>query len=1193
MSKIEFAHLHAHSDYSLLDGMARFTDDKGKPTPMLEDLARVGFTHQALTDHGNMFGAIEFYKASQKAGVIPVLGCELYVAVGSMHDRKAVPGKEDENPQKSGINHLTVLAKDNEGYQNLIELVTRASLEGFYYKPRVDKELLAKHSKGLVGLSGCLKGEVAQAITLDNMPLAIERANTLADIFGRDNFFLEVMDHGLEAQKKVVNGILEIARHTKFEIVATNDCHYFKKDEADAHDALLCIGTGKKLSDSQRMRYASREFYYKSPEEMEKVFGQNPEFMMNAARVARLCGNVKISFNELHLPDYNVPQGHTQASYLEFLCLEGLNRKFPSGATREYQERLESEMGIIKRMGFPGYFLIVWDFVNFAKRNGIPVGPGRGSGAGSIVSYLLSITDVDPIRYRLLFERFLNPDRRTMPDLDIDFSDEGREAVIKYVRDKYGFTNVAQIVTFGTLQSRAVIRDVGRVLDVPLSEVDKIAKNVPQGMTLAEALKNSPEFKQVVEQSQSAKKILPIAIKLEGARRHTGVHAAGTVITREPVTKYAPLYKSAKSDVTTTGFNDECLNALGLLKVDFLGLRTLSVIQKAMEMAEEHRGVKIVWDEIGYDDPKTYELLCRGQAVGVFQLESRGMRDLLLKLKPAQLTEIIALIALYRPGPMKWIDEYCARKHGQTPVKYEHPLLESILKESYGICVYQEQVMEIAKQMAGFSAGEADRLRAAMGKKKIEELEKMEVKFIEGAKAKSVDERLARKIYNDLKDFGRYAFNKSHSAAYGVIAYRTAYLKANYPIEFMTSLAMSEIGRTAVGSDDKENKVATYLEEARTMGFATVPPCANYSRERFTIEGNKIRFGLLAIKNVGDGPAGAIVKERMAAGPYKSIEDMFMRLNRDILNKKVLESLVKAGALDDILQGATIVEKRGRFILNIDFYLEFLANREDNLLFDVGIILPQRDVVLPSEEEVLRWEREILGMYLTLHPLHRWRGFAEAGKLSTIADVRAGQSGRIETLGLVSAVRKQVSKKTGMAWARVKIEDLTGLIETMIFPKTYASINQELLKPGQLVVVTGRVNKALGSDEDMNSESTANATEDEILVEEIRSLEDFVAARVTHFYLILPADRGVWTQVRRALQGAPSGAIVIGLAQGLPDTAAKSLIWVEYPMTVGIDKSLWQSLELLIGADNMVLTCKAPSEFQRRYYAPRPAMAVV
>lgn len=1184
MSTTEFVHLHAHSDYSLLDGCARFANEKGEPTPQMERLSRMGFTHQALTDHGNLFGAVEFYQCCEMVGLKPIVGCELYVASGSRFDRK---GKEEEHSQKIHINHLTVLARNNEGYQNLIELVSRASLEGFYYKPRVDKELLSQYAKGLVALSGCLKGEVAQALLKDSPEEATKRIATLESIFGKGNFYLELMDHGLDAQKKVNQALLDIARQTGLPLVATNDCHYFLKEDAPAHDAHLCIGTGKKIEDANRMRYATQEFYYKSPEEMTRLFSLHPEAIKNSVAIAKST-EIKLSFNELHLPEYQVPQGFTQESYLMHLCRDGLKLRFPAGAPKEYQERLEYEFAIIKKLGFPGYFLIVWDFINFARQNGVPVGPGRGSGAGSLISYLLNITSVDPIKFGLLFERFLNPDRRTMPDLDIDFSDAGRELVITYVREKYGFSNVAQIITFGTMQSRLAVRDVGRVLNIPIAEVDKIAKTIPQGATIETALQNSQEFRSLYETSDTVKNIVAIALKLEGARRHTGVHAAGTVITKEPVTKYTPMFKNTTSGVVTTGYNDESLIKLGLLKVDFLGLRTLTVIAETIKLIEQTKNIVINTESIPFDDPAAYALLSRAQTGGVFQLESRGMRDLLMKLRPSKLTDIIALIALFRPGPMKWIDEFVGRKYDPARIRYEHPLLEPILKETYGICVYQEQVMEIAKRLAGFTGGQADHLRKAMGKKIPAELNKMEELFIEGARqANNIDPKFSKKLYADLKDFGHYAFNKSHSAAYGIIAYQTAYLKANYPMAFMTALVTSEIGRTAVGSEDRENKISVYLREAKTMGIGILPPAVNHSESKFSIENNNIRYGLLAVKNVGETSANDIVLERRRSGPYKSLKDFLTRASKAAINRKVLESLAKAGALDELLEGDATSTKRARFLRDLDSYIEFYSQEKGGLLFEIEFTPAQNASGLLSADEVRQGEREVLGMFLSEHPLQGWQSILQKLPFRSIGEIHnhhnetktasAGDkkpwrhnfqaAGAVALTGLIVSVRKQISKKTGGAWARLILEDLSGNIDVVLFPKTFAKTNAETLKPGQTVVVAGRLARPFLKNDTEDNE--ANPVEEELIADEVLPLEDYLKERVVALRFALqtapePADL---ERLKKIIEGAPPGPtrLLLTLNQRLA---------VELPKTIKIENGLWRELEGLFQENPMILEVK-------------------
>ncbi|MBI4667572.1 MAG: DNA polymerase III subunit alpha [Elusimicrobia bacterium] len=1145
MAKADYIHLHAHSDYSLLDSCARFANDKGDPSPLLEQVVKWGMTHLALTDHGNIFGAIEFYDACKKAGVTPIIGCELYVATGSRFDRKvtasagtpsfaASADKEDENPQRSGINHLVVLAKDNDGYKNIIELVTKASLEGFYYKPRVDKELLAQHSKGLVALSACLKGEVAQAAMSGNLQLAKERAGVLAEIFGKGNFYLELMDHGLEAQKQANKVLLEIAAAGIAGLAATNDCHYFQKEDAEAHDAMLCIGTGKKVTDRERKRYSTQEFYYKSPAEMAELFKDYPEALKNTRRIAEMCGGLEISFSEMHLPDYSVPEGFSQESYLEHLCRQGLSRRFPAGAGRTYQERLDYELSVIKQMGFPGYFLIVWDFIHFARKHGVPVGPGRGSGAGCLVSWLLDITSVNPIEYGLLFERFLNPSRRTMPDLDIDFSDEGRDQVIQYVREKYGFTNVAQIITFGTMQSRAVIRDVGRVLEVPLDEVNRIAKAIPAGLTISQAMKASQDFRLTVQQSQAAQKILPLALRLEGCRRHTGIHAAGTVITKEPVTRYAPLNKNTTSGVITSGFNDESLISLGLLKVDFLGLRTLTVIQQTIELVKERHNIDIVIDKIPYDDQKTFELFCRAQTGGVFQLESRGMRDLLLRLRPHKLTEVIALIALYRPGPMDLIPEFIRRRHGEMKIEYEHPLLEPVCRETYGILVYQEQVMQAAQVLAGYSLAEADILRRAMGKKKPEVMAKQRIVFVKGCKEKNaISADKANQMFDLLEKFAGYGFNKSHAAAYAIVAYQTAYLKANFPIEFMTALANSEIGRTAIGSEDKENKVASYLQEARQMGFATLPPSVNKSREKFSIEGDKIRFGLLAVKNVGEASAQAIVKERNKKGPFKDIEDIFKRIPKEQINRKVMESLAKAGALDECLKGPVIAQKRGQFLEDLDCLIEHFSNYDGEMLFDIGVTLPKRPGVQTQEDDVLNWERDMLGIYLTMHPLDGWRLLLKASPMSLTTDLHSAKEGsQVRLLGMAASVKRQISKKSGQTWARVRFEDLTGAVEVVVFPRTFAASSQEAFKSLQIAV--------------------ADLTQQD------------------------------WQRIRGILETAPEGNAVVYLIDKKPVNGSTDSLRVEFPKKIQIVKPLLEKLGPILGENNMIFTYMHPAPERMR-----------
>ncbi len=887
-----FVHLHSHSEYSLLDGAARLTDEKGKPGELLKRVAEMKMPALAITDHGNLYGAIEFYQAAKAVNVKPIIGCEMYLAPKSRFDRDSTRGQEE------AYYHFTMLAGTNEGYQNLIQLCSIGFLEGYYYKPRVDKEVLAKHGKGLIALSGCLKGELAQALLAGKDKEALKIVDDYQNIFGKENYYLELMDHGIADQKRQNEKLLELSKKTGVRLVVTNDCHYIKKDDAAAHDALLCIGTGSTLVDPNRMRFDEHEFYYKSPEEMYKLFSHCPEAVRQTLEIAERC-NVEIKLDQTLLPHFVVPDGETMDSYLEKLCLEGMKHRYGAESTR-HMDRMKYELSVIRKMGFSAYFLIVWDFVRWAKNNGVPVGPGRGSGAGAIVSYTLGITDICPMKYGLLFERFLNPDRRSMPDLDIDFSDGGRERVIEYVRNKYGEKSVAQIITFGSMLARLVVRDVGRVMGFPLAEVDRIAKLIPRelGTTIEMARKNVPELQQECKRNPEIEKLLQTAQRLEGLKRHTGVHAAGIVIAKGDLTQYVPLAKGAK-DVITTQYNDEALLKMGLLKMDFLGLRTLTVIDFACRLVRERHKPDFDLKTIPLDDRATFTLLQEAKAVGVFQLESSGMRDLLRKLHPSVFEEIIALIALYRPGPMGagMLEEFVKRKHNPKTIKYDHPILEPVLTETYGVILYQEQVMRISRDFAGFTPGQADVLRKAMGKKIPEEIEKLRGQFMEGAKAKNIKEKTAHQVFEQIVTFGGYGFNKSHSTAYGLVSYQTAYLKANYPIEFMTALLTSEIGHSAVGKEE-DSKLVNFINEAEAMGIKVLPPDVQKSFSDFSIEDNAIRFGLLAVKNVGNGAVDSIVEARKTGGPFQTFDEFFQRIDLRQANRKVLESLIKAGAFD-------------------------------------------------------------------------------------------------------------------------------------------------------------------------------------------------------------------------------------------------------------------------------------------------------
>jgi len=1108
-----FVHLHSHSEYSLLDGAARLTDEKGKPGELLKRISDMKMPALAVTDHGNLYGAIEFYQAAKAVNVKPIIGCEMYLAPKSRHDRTSTKGQED------AYYHFTLLARDDEGYQNLIQLCSIGFLEGYYYKPRVDKEVLAKYSKGLIALSGCLKGELAEAVLRGKEKDGVKVIEDYQAIFGKENYYLELMDHGISDQKRQNEKLIELSKKMGVPLVATNDCHYVKKEDAAAHDALLCIGTGSTLVDPNRLKFDEHEFYYKSPEEMHALFSHCPEATRETLKIAERC-HINIKLDQMLLPHYEVPAGQTADGFVEKLCLEGMQQRYGAEQVK-HMERLKYELSVIRKMGFSTYFLIVWDFVHWAKNNGVPVGPGRGSGAGSIVSYVLGITDICPMKYGLLFERFLNPDRRSMPDLDIDFSDEGRERVIQYVRNKYGEKSVAQIITFGSMLARLVVRDVGRVMGFPLSEVDRIAKLIPRelGTTIEMARKNVPELQQECKKNPEIEKLLQTAQRLEGLKRHTGVHAAGIVIAKGDLTQYVPLAKGAK-DVITTQYNDEALLKLGMLKMDFLGLRTLTVIDQACKLIRTRGKPDFDIRGIPLDDSATFKLLQDAKAIGVFQLESTGMRDLLRKLHPSIFEEIIALIALYRPGPMGagMLEEFVKRKHNASTIKYDHPILEPVLKETYGVILYQEQVMRISRDFAGFTPGQADVLRKAMGKKIPEEIEKLRGLFMEGAKAKDIKEKTAHHVFEQIVTFGGYGFNKSHSTAYGLVSYQTAYLKANYPIEFMAALLTSEIGHSAIGKEE-DSKLVVFINEAESMGLKVLPPDVQKSFSAFSIEpspgltapspdgrgtseaqgegASAIRFGLLAVKNVGGGAVESIVEARKAGGSFKSFEEFFQRVDLHQANRKVLESLVKAGAFD-VFSSISTQRSRPHFLLELDSVMartskmqEEVQSGQDSLFGWDEMSKPKpaakasagldgKDPVADSrvgwsEHELLANEKEVLGFYLSGHPLARFQ--SELNLFSSHRLSKLPSSGStIRVAGMISNVRRMVTKAKKEPYARCRFEDLEGEVDMIVFPKAYASGISQLLKPSEMVVVTGKLNRRA---EDGNPE---------ILVEEMTLL---------------------------------------------------------------------------------------------------------
>ena len=1038
-----FVHLHVHTEYSLLDGAARIK----KVVAAARELAMPAL---AITDHGAMFGVVDFYKACEKEGIKPILGCEVYMAPRTMKDR--VPHVDDH------LYHLTLLAENEKGYRNLLQLVSLGYTEGFYYKPRVDKQLLATFSAGLIALSGCVAGEVAELVGAGELDRARQAAVEYNDIFGAGNFFLELQDHGLPEQQKINRGLVELHRQLQIPLVATNDVHYVKREHAEMQDVLLCIQTGKSVDESSRLRFQSDQLYLKSEEEMAASFGELKPAMENTVAIAERC-HVPLIFDQLHLPDYPLPAGVSPDSYLEELCHEGIRRRYgePSGPVLR---RLEFELKVIKQMGYSSYFLVVWDFIHFARSQGIPVGPGRGSAAGSLVSYLLGITNLDPLKYGLLFERFLNPDRVSMPDVDVDLCFERRQEVINYVTQKYGADRVAQIATFGTLMARAAIRDVGRALAMPYAEVDRVAKLVPAELhiTIEKALKDSPELLELYQQNPQVKKLVEMASLLEGMPRHASTHAAGVVITREPLTHYLPLYKAADGPVTTQFAKDQ-VEELGLLKIDLLGLRTLTVIAGTLRLIAKNGGPELEIDDIPLDDSKTYQLLAGGDTAGVFQLESSGMRSILKELRPEVFEDVVALVALYRPGPLGsgMVEDFVRNKHGlKNEVTYLHPKLEPILKSTYGVILYQEQVMRIASELAGFTLGEADLLRRAMGKKKPEIIAGLRSQFIEGAVKGGINAGVAGQIFDLMEYFAGYGFNKSHSAAYAMVAYQTAYLKANHPAQYMAALLTS--------MRDNTDKVAVYVEECRRMKIEVLPPDVNESEKDFTVVGEKIRFGLAAVKNVGAGAMEIIVAERLRGGAFKNYTDFCRRLDTKAINKRVLESLIKSGAFDSlghrrsqlmalIDTGMDLAAQAGRERLNGQLsLLDFWGDSAGDVL----------TLELPEVEEypagqLLAMEKETLGLYISGHPLSEYRQILSQETSMTIAEAREMELDSPAVLGGIFTSVKKLTTRRGEAMARGQLEDLTGMIEVIFYPRAYQEY-KPLIKPDEVVRLRGRLN---------------------------------------------------------------------------------------------------------------------------------------
>lgn len=1063
-----FVHLHVHSEYSLLDGAIRLKD-------LVSRAKELGMPAIALTDHGVMYGIIEFYKYATEAGIKPIVGCEVYIAPESRF-------KKDSRDDAKNF-HIVLLAENNEGYKNLSQIVSKAFLDGYYYKPRADFDLLAKHSNGLIALTSCIQGVVAKPFLEDNPALAYENFDRLVAIFGRENVYIELQDHNLPEQKKVNPFLIETAKKYGLKLVATNDVHYLKKEDHTLHEVLLRIQTGSTLKDELKIGFSTDEFYLKSYEEMLELFSDVEEALTNTLEIAERC-QVSFDFGNIILPEYEVPKGETLDSYLEKLCYEGLKKRYGENPPEEVIKRLEYELKVIREMGFSGYFLIVWDVISWAKKNGIRVGPGRGSAAGSLVSYVLGIVDIDPLRFGLYFERFLNPSRKTMPDIDIDIAEDKRDRVIQYVQRKFGEDHVAQIITFSTMKARAATRDAGRVLGYPYSYVDKIAKLITLP-SIESSIENIKELKELYERDEDARKILDVAKGIEGLVRQDSIHAAGIVISKEPLTHLVPLQSKNENEVVTQ-YSMKPISDLGLLKMDFLGLRTLTVIENTLDLIKERHKEAPDLSNLPLDDKKTFELLSKGETIGVFQLERPGIREMLRELKPSVFEDIIAANALNRPGPIKsgMVKEFIERKHGRAKIEYPHPLLEPVLKETYGTIVYQEQVMKIAQVLSGYTMEEADVLRQAISKKIAGEFEKQKEKFVEGAIKNGVPRETAEKIFENITYFSEYAFNKSHSAAYALVAYQTAYLKAHYPVEFLTALLTSV-------QDDKD-KISLYVNEAKKMGIKVLPPDINKSSIGFMPEGkNSIRFGLATIRNVGEVPAQKIIEERQKK-PFKDFYDFCRRVDQSVLNKKVIESLIKAGAFKSL--GYTVSQLMEQYPLVIEHVSKIKKEQEKglvNLFGTIGEEIEQTpQIFLPDGREdyqqitLLRFEKEYLGAYVTLHPASEYEHIFKKKCTHTIISLFEEEDQKTVIVGgIITSVKRSLTKN-GDTMALLTLEDTEASIEVRVWPNTYEK-NREKIAEDRVIIVKGKIDQR-----DEGQEAQLIADEIYLPEEEIAEAED-------------------------------------------------------------------------------------------------------
>ena len=1146
---MSFAHLHVHSEYSLLDGACRIDS-------MMDRVKELGQTAIALTDHGVMYGCIDFYKAAKAAGVKPIIGCEVYVARRKMTDR--VHGL-DNDPY-----HLVLLCKDRTGYENLCYLVSEAFLHGFYGKPRVDLELLEAHHEGLIALSACLAGAIPQALMNEDYDKARATALELSRIFGQDNFYLEMQDHGIAAQRPVNQGIQRLARETGLPMVITNDAHYLRKEDADIQDVLLCIQTGKSVDDINRMRFETQEFYLKSEEELRSLFPGCDEAFENTVKIAERC-NVEFTFHEYHLPAYPVPEGYTNEEYFRKLCYEGFQERYPD-APEEYRERMEYEIKVISSMGYVNYYLIVWDFIHYAKSVGIPVGPGRGSGAGSIVAYCIHITEVDPMKYGLIFERFLNPERVSMPDFDTDFCQERRGEVIDYVYRKYGADHVAQIVTFGTMAARGAIRDVGRALNFTFAETDVVAKLVPAGphVTLKSALEESPKFREMYNGDERVKKLIDTAMRLEGMPRNSSTHAAGVVITADPVCSYVPLSKN--DDTIVTQYTMTTIEELGLLKMDFLGLRNLTVIQDAEQQIQQKEPAFRI-DRIPDNDPETFRMLSEGKTSGVFQMESAGMTGVCISMKPSSIEDITAIVALYRPGPMDSIPRFVANKLDPSKVTYKTPLLEPILRVTYGCIVYQEQVIEIFRTLGGYTMGQADNIRRAISKKKLKVIEAERKVFvygdkdqgISGAIAKGVSEAAAQSIYDEIVDFANYAFNKSHAVCYAVVSYQTAYLKCHYPRQYMAALMTSVL--------DSAVKISAYIAECKELGIALLPPDINHSEDHFSVEEGGIRFGLGAVKNIGRGLIRSMAAKRREGGPFRSMQDFLERMDEGELNKRAVENLIRCGAMDGF--GCHRSELIGVYEAMMD---SIAASRKQNLEGQMGLFAMLEDegpskMDIPHKEEYSRaelmaMEKETTGIYLSGHPMDDYRKLLKNTHVLPIGDLmdeeKHFQDDQIVSVaGIIQTVKTKTTRNNSVM-AYVTMEDDTASIEMLAFASVLGQYGG-YIRENSAVVVTGRL--SLRDDKDP-----------QILINRVRPISDYAAERPQEaprpqmpqtLYLRLPGEQGkLYPKIKAILNMFPGTQKTVLFFE---DTRARR------GTTCDFRENMLRELKNVLGDGNVVL----------------------